>query len=202
MLRNKVLVFTLAAVALSLCVPTVSAQSAVMPLPVAVVKDGNGTVVAQVVTPETTTDNWPMVILNLDGELETFSVRPFGFWHLRGNTIYFSGSGCSGTPYLDAPDTSGIEGFTNTSVRIMGPTSWDGTYRVFRSTSDVQSVYTISSQWDYPGGCIDFTPNLMAAVAAEEILPNPMEGIVGPSGTQPDRLWTIEGGTRIIPPAP
>ena len=180
-----------------------------MPVPVAVVKDGAGKTVAQVVGWVNRGEAfYPMVMLNIDGTPGFFAMDELGlcdrigFEHGSGASVFFSGAGCTGDPAVHVP--AGIEhevGDTpgGTSFGVVGPDPTLGTYKVYRSTGSPQ-LLSISSIW-MNGGCLDVSESVLLA-PAEEVVPSPLAGFVGPTTAEPDRSWTIEGGTVINPPSP
>lgn len=176
------------------------AQSAAMPLPVAVVKDADGLVMAQVVdlgsaaNPE---DMYPRIVLNVDGALAWFMVKPVEGLLTSGKTIYFSLDGCLGDAAIDPPAATGFDSFSQTSFEVMGPDPFMGTYRLFRSTSPTPGSFSSLSKWE-DGQCQSKRGTVTTA-PAEEVLPNPLEGFHGPTAAEPGRILTIAGGDRVVP---
>lgn len=182
------------------------AQSVAMPLPVAVVKDADGLVMAQVVdlgsapSPE---DMYPRIVLNVAGALAWFMVKPVEGLLTSGKTIYFSLDDCLGATAIDPPTATGWDSFTQTSFEVLGPDPFMGTYRLFRSTSPATSTFSYLSKWE-DGACQNRRGNV-ATVPAEDVIPNPLDGFHGPTVAEPGRVLTIAGGDRVAPiptPAP
>lgn len=191
--RSSLVVFTLVLLA-----STGAAQTAVMPVPAAVAKDGDGKILGEIVS-----DNPPTVIVNIDGAPVALEVTPTGPVAKTGaDDISFTGDSCLGSAYVQAPSAD-WEMLVGTKHIIVGPDETDGSYRVFRSTGDPEEWYTRESRYYQSSNSCDDTPSQLGFhLPAEEIIPNPLEGYHGPSISQPDRLWTVAGGTTIIPPSP
>lgn len=206
MLKNALVGRAVVMIAVLLEASIVAAQSAVMPLPVAVVKDGAGKTVGQVVGYRDRAEGiWPMVMLDIDGTLGFFVMQEFGlvdrngFDGYSGTSVYFSGAGCMGNVALNYP-ISGIEQSIGTIFGVVGPHPTLGSYEVYRSTGDPAAAFSYESMWAN-GACVDLSGGTLL-LPGEAIVPSPLEGFVGPTVAQPDRTWTVEGGTTIIPPAP
>ena len=176
-----------------------TAQSPEMPLPIAVVKDADGKPIAQLLGFD---DGWPLVLLQLGGRAHPLTVHleqgTFG-----GRQVWFGGENCTGDPYILESTLSMIEK-QNGAVVIAGPDATDGTYRgVFRSTSTTTvTFYITGSRWyQYDDGrfgeCLNVSGISKTFYPAEEIVLNPMEGFHGPTAANPERVLTIEGGTRL-----
>lgn len=182
------------------------AQSAGLPLPVAVVKDADGLLMAQIVdlgsaaSPE---DTYPRVLLAVDGVPAWFMVKPVQGVLTTGKAIYFSLEGCLGDAAIDPPAATGLDSFSQTSFEVLGPDPFMGTYRLFRSTSPATSTFSYLSKWE-DGACQNRRGNV-ATVPAEDVIPNPLDGFHGPTVAEPGRVLTIAGGDRVAPiptPAP
>jgi len=170
------------------------AQSVALPQPVAVVRDADGKVVAQVAgfTDYVT----PLVILHVEGVAAVFVARAFGLEAVNSERVFYSGLGCTGEMYLPQPSGQGIEELTNTKLSVLGPDPSTGTYRVFKSTSTTPENITTLSHHGTNQDCEDDTMNGQR-VTAEEVIPNPLAGFHGPTVANPERTWTIEGGDRL-----
>jgi hypothetical protein len=184
----------------------VAAQSTVMPIPVAVVKDGAGKTVGQVVGYRGGSEGiWPMVMLDIDGTPGFFVMQQFGLVDRNGSdgnsgiSVYFSGAGCTGDAALNYP-IGGIEAAIGTIFGVVGPYPTLGNYEVYRSTGDPPAAFSYQSMWAN-GACLN-SSGAMLLLPGEAIVPSPLEGFVGPTVAEPDRFWTVEGGTTIIPPPP
>lgn len=176
------------------------AQSVAMPLPVAVVKDADGLVMAQIVDLGSTSgaeEMYPRILLDLEGGPAWFMVKPVEGLLTSGKTIYFSLDDCLGDAAIDPPAATGIESFTQTSFEVLGPDAIAGTYRVFRSTSTMPASFSYFSKWE--DGICDNKRGTVSPVPAEEVLPNPLEGFHGPTFAEPGRILTIAGGDRVVP---
>jgi len=182
------------------------AQSAAMPLPVAVVKDADGKVMAQIVdlgsaaNPE---DMYPRILLDVEGGPAWFMVKPVVGLLTSGKTIYFSLDSCLGDAAIDPPAATGFDSFSQTSFEVLGPDLFTGTYRLFRSTSPTTGSFSYLSKWE-DGECQSKRGTVTTA-PAEEVIPNPLEGFHGPTVAEPTRVLTIAGGDRVVPtptPAP
>jgi len=188
----------------TLLASTTAAQTAVMPLPQVVAVDGQGTAFSQVIQFTPSDAYWPMVVLDLEGTSALFVIRPHGpvdtvaNTSAGGETVYFTSAGCTGDALVNP-----VEGFqqqVGTAFGVAGPDATLGTYRLYRSTTMTAVRTRIASAWAN-GVCQDGAANVFL-LPAEEVVPNPLEGYVGPTVAVPDQTWSISGGTRIIPPAP
>jgi len=203
---SSVMRSVIAAAALMCCAATVAAQSAVMPLPHVVAVDGQGLKFAQVIQFTPADAYWPMVVLDVEGIPALLVVRPRGPVDTVANTssdrgtVHFTSPGCTGDPLVNPAPANGFQQYVGTMFGVAGPDPTLGTYRLFRSTTLTPVKTRISSAW-VDGFCQDVSYNI-SVLAAEEVLPNPLEGYVGPTVAVPDQMWSIAGGTRIIPPAP
>lgn len=200
MVKTGLLGVTVAVTAALVQSSTAAAQSAVMPLPVAVAKDGDGKVFGGI-----SDCNPPTVMVEIDGVVNPFEIRADGPKALPFNQdeIMFQGENCSGDPYMVSVDASWYLQMTGVRLVVMGPDDIDGTYRVFRSTGSVQTIRTFESEYHQGSNtCEDVDAKQQVSVPAEEIVPSPLEGFHGPSLVHPDLRWTIDGGTKLIPPSP
>ncbi len=192
------------AATMTLLVSTAAAQTAVMPLPHVVAVDGQGTTFAQVVQFTPADTYWPMVVLDVEGTPALLVIRSHGPVDTVANTsadagtVYFTSPGCTGDPLVNP--ATGFQEQVGTVFGVAGPDPTLGTYRLYRSTTMTPTRTRIASAW-VDGFCQDVTANIFV-LAAEEVLPNPLEGFVGPTVAVPEQRWSISGGTRIIPPAP
>lgn len=183
------------------------AQSPEMPLPALVLVDADGKPMAQVVNVDVShpSPGWGTtvqvtVVFNFDNNLAAFSFNPSG----DGRTIdadlllRFPSGDCTGQPHL--PRDRSFNYFTTerTAYVILGPDSADGTYRVYRTTQGSSTEY-FNSYLDARGeNCIyDNQSGQSTLYIAEEVIPNPLEGFLGPTDANPERVLTIEGGTRL-----
>jgi hypothetical protein len=204
MLRIRMIRHTLAAGAVMLLASTVAAQSAVMPLPHVVAVDGQGTTFAQVIQFTPADAYWPMVVLDVEGTPALLVVRPHGpvdtvaNASAGGETVYFTSAGCMGDALVNPAE--GFQQQVGAVFGVAGPDATLGTYRLYRSTTMTAVRTRIASAWAN-GVCQDGTANVFL-LPAEEVVPNPLEGYVGPTVAVPDQTWSISGGTRIIPPGP
>jgi hypothetical protein len=176
------------------------AQSVAMPLPVAVVKDADGLVMAQIVDLGSTSgaeEMYPRILLEVEGGPAWFMVKPLEGLLTSGKTIYFSLDDCLGDAAIDLPAATGIESFTQKSFEVVGPDAIMGTHRVFRSTSAPAGAFSHFSKWE-DGTCQNKRGTVTSA-PAEEVVPNPLEGFHGPTVAEPDRILTIAGGDRLVP---
>jgi hypothetical protein len=186
-----------------LVIPTYDAiaQSPEMPLPVGVIKDADGKTIAQFVGFD---GGWPMVLLNLGGRTHGFGVH-FEQGTFGGVQVWFSEDNCTGDPYILYEYPPGMLSRQNGVVAIAGPDATDGSYMgVFRTTSlTTQTFYITGSRWyQYDDGQFGKCINLNSGTTktfypAEEILPNPMAGFHGPSEANPERVLTLDGGTKL-----
>jgi len=198
LIRSVVVTFTALLIA-----STVAAQSAVMPLPVAVVKDADGKTVAQVVAMDET---WVRALVDFGNGPVSFYVFPQGLVAEGGGDVHFTGSGCTGDAYIaklsNPTGNSYTKAFQVDRVEVVGPDPALGTYRVFRATTDVEESYAGLSILDVlQNTCIN-GPTSGTRLPADEVIPSPMAGFHGPTIAEPDRTWTIQGGTTIIPLSP
>jgi hypothetical protein len=187
----------IAGMLLILC-QTTFAQSVAMRVPVLVLKDADGKVVAQVVG--FSDAHLPWVVLEIDGVPALFEARPIkGI--LNSPQIYFSEPGCTGDVYFWRPGAGGsayLGDVTKTAVVVVGPDAGTGTYRVYHSTSMTEVDAYPLSEWIGPQArCVPRAGDAMALVPGEEVLPNPMAGFHGPTAAEPDRIWTLEGGDKL-----
>jgi hypothetical protein len=194
----------LAAAAMMCVAATVAAQSAVMPLPHVVSVDGQGTTFAQVIQFTPADAYWPMVVLDVAGTSALLVIRPHGpvdtvaNASAGGETVYFTSAGCMGDALVNPAE--GFQQQVGAVFGVAGPDATLGTYRLYRSTTMTAVRTRVASAWAN-GVCQDGTANVFL-LPAEEMVPNPLEGYVGPTVAVPDQTWSISGGTRIIPPAP
>jgi hypothetical protein len=168
-----------------------------MPVPNLVVKDADGKVIAQVASFGLAPGDHPQIMLDIDGVLVAFGVRLDKGWLVNGKIVYFSESGCQGTPYIQPPNPNKWwETQSETGFGVVGPDPDNGTYRMFRSTSpDVSPTFPLSN-WDN-GTCGTLGGGQLNLAPAEEVLPNPLGGFHGPTTANPERLLTVEGGTKL-----
>jgi len=188
----------------TLLASTTAAQTAVMPLPQVVAVDGQGSAFSQVIQFTPSDAYWPMVVLDVEGTPALLVVRPHGpidtvaNASAGGETVFFTSAGCTGDPLVNP--ATGFQEQIGTVFGVAGPDPTLGGYRLYRSTTLSPVRTRIVSAWA-DGVCQDATANIFL-LPAEEVLPNPLEGYVGPTVAVPDQTWSISGGTRIIPPAP
>lgn len=176
------------------------AQSVAMPLPVAVVKDSDGLVMAQIVdlgSAASAEDMYPRVLLDVEGVMAWFMVKPIEGLLTSGKTIYFSLDSCLGDAAIDPPTATGFDSFSQTSFEVFGPDPFTGTYRLFRSTSPTTSSFSYLSKWE--DGACESKRGTVTTAPAEEVLPNPLDGFHGPTVAEPARVLTITGGDRVVP---
>jgi hypothetical protein len=168
-----------------------------MPHPVAVVRDADGKVVGQIAGADWR-ESGPVVFLNVGGKFSVFVLFPWGL-EGRMRTVFFDSPGCIGTPYVKFSGNwdSGVWKFSE-RLATWGPDPVAGSYRVYRRASQPVYSQNIYSLWE-GGECVaasgDLRDNLMLA---EEVIPNPLGGFHGPTLAEPDRVWTIDGGDRIV----
>ncbi len=188
--------FTLAAISF-LLTPSQSAdaQSAEMPLPIAVVKDADGKLIAQIVDIGPNEGSDPKVLLNIGGTPVPFRVSPLKGVFESQRFAYFPFENCSGSPAITPPLAIGWDSFSQTSFAVVGPDPDSGTYKVYRSTSPTPVAFSPLSYW-IDGSCDGITGQTLLS-PAEEVVPNPLAGFHGPTTANPERVWTIEGGTRL-----
>jgi len=183
----------------------VIAQSPEMPVPNLVVKDADGKVMGQVAGFMTiSTDFFPIVALNVDGKIAYLVYRSYGLIDRVASSggssgsasVYFSNSDCIGDVYVNQISEVGLEGQSGNMYGVGGPDSITGEYKLYRSTTLTVSVPSVSSKWE-GGACKNYGPITVGVLAAEEVSPNPFEGFHGPTLANPERVLTIEGGTRL-----
>lgn len=184
---------------------TVAAQSAVMPLPAVTVVDGDGKTVGEVVDIfETSNVTHAVIVINVDGIPAFLHVRDYGLINFIASTsdgvasLYFSDPGCSGDAAIG--QWGGIPDIVGARFGVAGPDPTLGTYKLYRSTATATVTFQFQSAWT--GGVCMEGPGNVSLYPAEEVIPNPLEGFHGPTVAQPDRTWSLVGGTTIIPPAP
>jgi hypothetical protein len=175
-----------------------------MPLPHVVAVDGQGTAFGQVIQFTPAEAYWPMVVLDVEGTPALLVIRPHGpvdtvaNTSAGGETVYFTSAGCTGDPLVNP--ATGFQEQVGTVFGVAGPDATLGTYRLYRSTTTTAVRTRIASAWAN-GACQDGSANI-SLLSAEEVLPNPLEGFVGPTVAVPDETWSVAGGTRIIPASP
>lgn len=170
------------------------AQSSESPVPLAVLKDADGKVIAPLAGFSS-----PRVMLNFGGIVGVYDVNPTkGQFGQQITQFYFSGSNCTGSRYLYTVNPLYYDTLNGFITIILGPNVSDGTYQVFRTTSLTEiSLVPLSRQ------TLGVCENLTRGVTYDRlrlinnILPNPMEGFHGPTTANPERVLTIEGGTRL-----
>ena len=176
-----------------------AAQDAEMPVPGLVVKDADGKAIVQVIT--LGNDYVPKVIFNFDGVPAAFELVVENGQFSSGKMVYFSGDNCTGDVYISEPSTSNsLDVLNQTSFVITGPDATSGAYRVFRSTSPTTQPFFPESRWNDGnnlGSCQDQPGSQVNLAPAEEILPTPLGGFHGPTTLNPERILTIDGGTRL-----
>jgi hypothetical protein len=126
------------------------AQSVAMPLRVALVKDADAKVMAQIVdlgSAASAEDMYPRILLDVEGGQAWFMVKPIGGLLTSGKTIYFSLDSCLGDAPIDPPTAAGVDSFSQTSFETFGPDPFTGTYRLFRSESPTASTFSCQSKW-------------------------------------------------------
>jgi hypothetical protein len=182
----------------------VGAQGPEMPVPNLVVKDADGKTVAQIVDTKLSESAIEglgnsavhSVAFNIDGDVVFFTLSSVWTGEFRNNRyLYFKSSDCSGEPHMYKQGTNLPEGAT--SYLIVGPDPVLGTYRVFRSTTE-QASGPFRSRWQQKGDCVyDGDNNINTLNVAEELATNPLQGFHGPTTAAPERVLSIEGGTRL-----
>lgn len=190
----------LAVMAMVSVVPQVAeGQSPEMPEPQLVLLDADGKPMVQVVDISGLS---VVALFDFDGVPARFSVDvESGF--RSGSGVAFSEPNCVGKVYLSVWAFGVWEVLTQKLFTIIGPHPDDGTYRVFRSTSLDFTTDIPASVWSSPtsgfGECVPYTGGGPGGgrVPAEEILPNPLFGFHGPTAANPDRRFSVKGGTRL-----
>ena len=184
--------------ALFIPVQDVAAQSPEMPVPGLVVKDADGKVMAQVFDLGSDPDAYTVrVVFNFQGWVAAFEVLgPSGVFRSTGQ-IVFTGTACSGSAYTRTEIRQELGEWSLQRLMIVGPDKGDGTYRVFRVTSTAWEAITPVTYYDATGECLDWSSGGIDGYPVGEVLPNPFEGFHGPTDANPERVLTIEGGTRL-----
>jgi hypothetical protein len=186
-----------------------AAQSARMPLPGLKIVDADGKTVGEAVDIHCDTGNsdcWPVVVILVDGVPAFLHMRPFGLIDRVATqspsqgTVFFSSDGCVGAAAVN--QAGGLELLVaRTHFGVAGPDPTLGIYKLYRSTSTTATTFAVESKW--ANGVCDSNPSGNSALfPAEEVIPNPLEGFHGPTVAEPDRTWSVQGGTTIVPPAP
>ena len=179
----------------------VLAQSAAMPQPVAVVKDADGKVIAQVAGFITDGERFSaMVVIDVEGATAFLVFQPYGLvdrvhWDSQPGSVYFTDTLCTGNAYVNQIADDVLERHTGTVFGVAGPDPTLGTYKLYRSTSLSAPGVAISSEWR-DGVCVGHGTT-MQLMAAEEVIPNPLAGFHGPTTLNPERILTIDGGDRL-----
>ncbi len=182
------------------------AQDAEMPVPGLVVKDADGKVMGQVdgFLPGTSGTLYPVVVFNIEGSLAFLVYRPYGLidgvahaaGNLGGPTVYFSGSDCTGNSYVNIVHPDGVEAQSGYAYGVGGPDPTSGEYKLYRSNTLAAGMSFVTSKWE-GGTCRNYGPTDPDVLSAEEVVPNPLAGFHGPTTANPERVLTIEGGTRL-----
>ena len=196
-------VLSFAALTLLTPIHDARAQGPAMPLPGAVVKDADGKLIAQVDSFDSGNFN-PVVLFNFDDVPAPFYMQIQHGMFRSFKSVYFTGPDCTGDVYITEPSEQvGLDIIFQTSFVITGPDAVTGTYRVFRSTSPTPGQVSVNSRWVQGGNisllgyCLENEAQQLTLAPAEEIIPNPLAGFHGPTVAYPERMLTIEGGTRL-----
>ncbi len=172
-----------------------TAQSSESPVPLAVLKDADGKVIAPLADIA-----GQIVMFNFGGITSIHVVDPTsgGLGQQDHSPIYFSGSNCTGSVYfLPGIGSTSYDTRNGSVTTILGPHPDYGTYQVFRTTTFTGSLFVPLSRRSL-GDCENLTRgSSYELIPATEVLPNPLEGFHGPTTANPARVLTIEGGTRL-----
>jgi len=175
-----------------------SAETVANPLPLLVVRDGDGKTVGQVLDlrcgGEWLNNCYPVIALNIVGEPALVRVDTWG----PTMPVYFASTNCLGAAYLSSYVNALVS--WNTQVGVVGPDPSLGTYTVYRATSTTPASVTTFSWWTPTAPeCQNYTQT-GSRYPAEEVTPNPLGGFHGPTLSEPDKKWSVAGGTKITPP--
>lgn len=178
--------------------PLIEAQRPEMPEPLAIVVDADGKPMVQVIGID---DIEVRVLFEFDGD-PVVSIFRFTRGSFSATDIYFSLDNCEGSVYLHTWYSNNPLDFQNQRrYEVYGPDHSSGTYRVFRTTAITTAEVTVESVLDVTSGtpfrCVDLAGHQVSLMEAEEMLPNPLDGFLGPTDANPERLLTVRGGTRL-----
>lgn len=170
----------------SVMVSWTHAQTVSLPFPAAVVMDGDGKVLGEVVSLDP-----PAVILNISGTAAAFAVDQYRPRSVPPLDVYFELPDCEydGVAYIDGLGSFGV--LAGEAFVVMGPDWANGTYRVFGTIGagpPIDWFVDMQSRYDQTTGiCTNGGWSLYQSLPVFEIVPNPLEGYHGPSSSHPDR---------------
>jgi hypothetical protein len=159
------------------------AQTAEIPVPLAVIKDGNGKVFAPTYDGNTT-------LIHADGRVFKIHVNKNGPRTPMPNYVLYVKSGCKGDMYF-LPDGVGL--VDQPEALIVGPDE-GGAYELYlpEPTGSTRKFY-----YSYLGDCQSGQSTEVTAYRMLRADPDPLAGFRGPSANFPDRFWTLEGGVKL-----